>query len=509
MTTGEPDADAATLRRERDLYLRLLELGQQKEIDPFLQQALALVVELTGSAQGYLELRDADAGADADAWWIAHGLSEEELAGVREAISRGIIGAALTSGQTVMTTSALEDPRFSGFESVRMGKLEAVLCAPIGHDPPRGVVYLRRRAGGGAYGADHRAQTELFASHVAPIADRLLLHRRLGDPTQPLRSKLRAEGVVGRSTAIAEVLRQASLVAPLDVAVLITGDSGTGKTQLARVIHDNGPRAGAPFQELNCAAIAPTMLESELFGAEKGGHSQADRKMEGKVAGAEGGTLFLDEIGELTLELQSKLLQLLQSKQYFPLGASKPVQANVRFIAATNADLQRAVAEHRFREDLYYRLAVVPIRMPGLAERRDDIPALAAHFCARACGEHGLPGLSLSPNAAHALRGAEWPGNIRELANAVQRAAIFAAGDGLLQIEPRHLFPGTTAPAPETAPAGETFQHATRRFQEALLRRTLDETDWNVSETARRLDLTRAHIYNLVRAFGIERADKH
>jgi Nif-specific regulatory protein len=502
--TAADGSDPATLRRERDLYLRLLELGQQQEIEPFLRQALELVVELTGSAQGYLELRDAEAGAEASAWWLAHGLSDEQLAGVREAISRGIIGAALTSGQTVMTTSAVDDPRFSGFESVRAGKLAAVLWAPIGADPPRGVVYLRRRAGSGVYGEEHRAQTELFAAHVAPTVDRLLLRHRHGDATQPLRARLRASGVIGRSAALAEALHQAALVAPLDVVVLITGESGTGKTQLAKVIHDNGPRAAGPFQELNCAAFARDMLESELFGSEKGGHSQADRKIEGKVAGAEGGTLFLDEIGELSPEVQGKLLQLLNSKQYFPLGAAKAVHANVRFIAATNVDLERAVAERRFRDDLYYRLAVVTVRMPSLAERRDDIADLATHLCARACSTHGLPALTLSPNAVHALRSAEWPGNIRLLGNAIERAAIFTAGEGLLQIEPRHLFPGALPP-PDLGSAGETFQQATRRFQEELVRRTLADTDWNISETARRLDLSRAHVHNLVRAFGLER----
>jgi Nif-specific regulatory protein len=503
-----PELDPETLRRERDLYLRLLGLGQQQEIEPFLDEALALVVELTGSTQGYLELREPDAGADAPVWSLAHGLNERELASVRDAISRGIIGAALTSGRTVTSASALDDPRFSSFESVRVGRVGPVLCAPIGSEQPRGVVYLRRRVGDAPYSDEHRAQTEVFAAHVAPTVDRLLLRRRLGDPTQPMRSRLRADGVIGRSAALAEVLRQAALVAPLDVAVLITGASGTGKTQLARVIHDNGPRAGGPFQELNCAAFGRDTIEHELFGTEKGGHSQADRAIPGKIAGAEGGTLFLDEIGLLSLELQSKLLQLLQSKQYFPLAAHRPVQANVRFIAATNDDLPTLVAENRFREDLYYRLAVVPIRMPALSERREDVAELAVHLCNRVIDQHHLPALSLSPNALHALRGAEWVGNVRQLGNFIERAAIFAAGEGVPQIEPRHIFADLAKPVADVPTEAETFQAATRRFQTELLRRTLEETDWNISETARRLDLTRTHIYNLQRGFGIERGGR-
>jgi Nif-specific regulatory protein len=315
---------------------------------------------------------------------------------------------------------------------------------------------------------------------------------------------LRVDTVVGRSAALAAVLKQVALVAPLDVAVLLTGESGTGKSQLARVIHDSGPRAGQSFVELNCAALPAELVESELFGALPGAHSTATRRIPGKVEAAEGGTLFLDEIGELPLAVQAKLLQLLQEKTYYPLGATAPARADVRIVAATNAELQRAVSEKRFREDLFYRLQVVPIRVPSVAERAEDVAGLAAVFCAQACERHRLPRLQLSPNAQRAVQAAEWPGNVRQLAHAVEAAAIRAAGDGLLRVEREHLFPDSPS-SPAAAPAVRTFQQATRQFQEDLLRRTLDETEWNVSETARRLDLTRTHVYNLIRAFALER----
>ncbi len=497
------NTDIACVRKERDLYLRLLNLGRQKEPEPFLKDALALIVEITGAHQGYLELHNDEDPTAAPRWWIAHGFSPAEVEAVRLTISRGIVAQAIATGQTIVTPSAVLDPRFSDRESVRIGKIGAVLCAPVGEDPPRGVLYLQGRT---AFGDDDRKRAEVFAFHLALLAHVLLAqqHAKSTDPTQPLRERLRLEGVIGHSAALAAVLKQVALVAPLDVNVLLTGASGTGKSQLARVIHDNGPRAGQPFVQLNCAALPETLMESELFGALAGAHSTATRPVQGKVAAAEHGTLFLDEIGELSLTAQAKLLQLMQSKQYYPLGSAKPMQADVRVIAATNTDLQRAVAERRFREDLLYRLQVLPIRAPLLAERREDIAELAAYLCTTVCERHGLPHLRLSRNATRALESAQWPGNVRQLAHTVEAAAIRAAGEGASQIERAHVFPDTQPGLADTE-GSLTFQEATRRFQERLLRQTLDDTEWNVVETARRLDLARSHIYNLIRAFGLER----
>jgi len=288
------------------------------------------------------------------------------------------------------------------------------------------------------------------------------------------------------------------------VCVLLTGPSGTGKTQLARILHENSPRAGQPFVELNCAAIPEALLETELFGAMQGAHSTATRRMEGKLDAAEHGTLFLDEVGELTSAMQAKLLQFLQSRQYYPLGCTKPRTADVRLIAATNVDLRTCVQEKRFREDLLYRLEVLPLRVPSLAERSDDIPELMEFFAIRACQAHRFGRLKFSPAGVQAGLCAEWPGNVRQLEHAVEAAVIRAAGGGSLAIEREHLFPNQARTTTEPRDA-QTFQQATRQFQERLLLDTLRDTGWNVKQTAERLDIARSHIYSLIRSFGLER----
>ena len=198
---------------------------------------------------------------------------------------------------------------------------------------------------------------------------------------------------------MAELLKQVALVSPLQISVLITGPSGSGKTQLARLIHDNSRRAEGPFVELNCGALPGELIENELYGSAPGAHSTAAKRTEGKVAAAEGGTLFLDEVGELPVRAQASLLQLLQSRSYFPLGSATPRTSNVRILAATNINLAAAVTERRFREDLYYRLNVFPLRVPSLVERPADIPLLAEHFCKLASQNNGCPICRWMPRA--------------------------------------------------------------------------------------------------------------
>jgi Nif-specific regulatory protein len=462
-------------------------------------------VQVTGADQGYLQIQDPHGDEDAPLWWMAHAFSPEELDRVRANLSRGILAEAIATGRTIRTPSALLDPRFRARASVQVKQIGAVLCIPI-EQPPLGALYLQGGSGSDHFTDDAVRAAELFARQFAPFADRLLARRRTpgqDDPTRELRAQLRTEGVVGSSPVLAAVLRQVALVAPLDVSLLLTGESGTGKSQLARLIHDNGPRAREPFVEINCAAIPESLVESELFGAMPGAHSTATKRQAGKVAAAEHGTLFLDDVAELAFTVQAKLLQLLQSKQYYPLGAAQPMAADVRIIAASNVDLRLAVSERRFREDLFYRLQVLPVHMPTLAERRGDVPALAAHFCNLARERHKLPHVTLSLGALRMLEQMEWPGNIRQLAHAVEVGAIRAAGEGALRVERRHL--GEEPGAPEPDSAHRTFQEATRRFQGEFLRDILNEHGWNIAETAKRLDLARSHVYNLIHALGLER----
>jgi Nif-specific regulatory protein len=286
--------------------------------------------------------------------------------------------------------------------------------------------------------------------------------------------------------------------------VLVTGESGTGKTAIARALHLSSPRARGPFVEVNCAAIPETLFESELFGAEKGAHSTATRRMDGKVDSARGGTLFLDEVGETPLMVQGKLLQFLQSKRYYRLGSTAPLEADVRVVAATNQHLEELVAQKRFREDLYYRLNVLQVHVPPLRDRAEDVGPIAERIVQTLGATHGRS-LALSRAARIALAESEWPGNVRQLENTLARAWAVAFSEDSMTIEPKHVFPDRPVEAEE--PDAATYQDATRRFQARFLREALEASGWNVSETARRIGVARSHLNDLIKAFGLSRKD--
>jgi Nif-specific regulatory protein len=501
--SSSSNSDYEKLRQERDLYVGLLGLSDREHPEPFLDEALGLIVRVLGAEQGYLEVFDPNEGPT---WWRAAGCSDEQVELIRTIVSRGIIQEALALGEAVVCPSAILDPRFRDRPSVQASQIEAVLCVPIVQSAPIGALYLQGRRAGGSFSESEVDRARAFARHLGPLVLGLFIRsrQRQSDEVAPFRARLRLEEIVGVSSSLAKVLREVELVAPLDVAVLVTGETGTGKTQLARVIHENGRRRARRFVELNCSAIPENLLESELFGALPGAHSTATRRIEGKVAAAEGGTLFLDEVAELSLPAQAKLLQFLHTKEYYPLGSSTSHTADVRIIAATNSDLDERVRERRFRSDLFYRLQVLSVRMPSLSERRADIAPLSRHLCARAQRSHGLPERDLSPGAIRAIEASEWRGNVRELAHAVEAAAIRAAGEGAKFVEATHLF-GPLATATSVSRAPLTFQEETRRFQAGLVQRALEAADWNVAAAARTLDLTRAHLYNLIKAFGLSR----
>jgi transcriptional regulator with PAS, ATPase and Fis domain len=467
-----------------------------------------------------MELYAAPSG-DEPRFFMAHGFAREELAAVRRAISTGIVREALATGRTISTASAVDDPRFREHGSVQERRIQAVLCAPIG-DPSVGVVYLEGRASPGPFPEEDRAHAELFARHVAPLADRLLAREeasRSTDHTAPWRARLAVDRVAGTSRALAEAFRLMGVAAQAALPALFTGESGTGKSTFAHALHDSSPRRAGPFVEVNCAAIPETLFESELFGAERGAHSTATRRIDGKIDAAQGGTLFLDEVGELPLAVQSKLLLFLQSKKYYRLGSAQPITADVRVVAATNADPEELVRQKRLREDLYYRLNVLEIHVAPLRERREDIVPIAASIVDR-LGMGGSPP-TLTRAARAALTEAEWPGNVRQLENALQRGWAIADSEGSPRIEAWHLFPERAARAAGTggggldgeaqadaATDGDTYEDATRRFQRDFLAGALERYGWNVSETARRIGLARSHVNDLIRAHGLTRVKK-
>ena len=482
---------------ERDLYLKLLELSHIDDDKTALREALSLAVDTTGAEQGYIEIYGEQSPAAIQA--IASGMDEDQVELARQRVSRGIIAETLAEGTLIHTPSALLDERFSERASVRQRRIESVVCAPIGAVPALGAIYLSGRV------RFAEADLELLkrvVHHLAPVVGRMMsvgLDPR--DATAEWRTKVRAPRLVGRSRAMADVLRHISMVGPLDVPVLLTGASGTGKTLVACALHEHSARSEQPFVHLNCANLPEALVESELFGAERGAFAGADRTRAGKVEAGKGGTLFLDEITELPESAQAKLLLLLQSGRYFRLGGDQEHEANVRIITATNADLDECVRKRTFREDLFFRINVFPIRMPSLAERVDDVPLIAQHLAATFAREQGMGEIRLSPASLFTLKTQDWPGNVRELENVVQRAVIHANAQGSPMTEPHHFMD----PRLMTEKTEISFRQATRKFQRDLVTSTLEETNWNVQKAAQQLQIARAHLYNLIKEHGLKR----
>jgi two-component system, NtrC family, nitrogen regulation response regulator NtrX len=307
--------------------------------------------------------------------------------------------------------------------------------------------------------------------------------------------------MVGDSPALKEVRDLIAKVGPTSARVLITGENGTGKELVARALHESSPRQGRAFIEVNCAAIPSELIESELFGHMKGSFTGAFADRAGKFEQADGGTLFLDEIGDMSLSAQSKLLRVLQEGVVTRIGGSKPIQVDVRVLAATNKDLEQEITDARFREDLLYRLNVVPIRVPPLRERRADIPALVAYFAEQLSASAGVPGRRFSDEAVRRLQARPWPGNIRELRNAVERVLILASGKKVTAEEIDQLLPGTMGPNGES-PSLEDFKlEAEKKFLVQQLR----QHDWNLSETARAIKIPRSNLYKKMERFGLNR----
>ena len=315
--------------------------------------------------------------------------------------------------------------------------------------------------------------------------------------------------IVGRSYAIKALLDKIEKVAPAPARVLITGENGTGKELVARATHRLSPRAEGPFVEVNCAAIPSELIESELFGHMKGSFTGAIQDRAGKFELANRGTLFLDEVGDMSLAAQAKVLRVLEDGVVTRIGGSKPVSVDVRVIAATNKDLEHEIAEGRFREDLYYRLNVVPLSVPPLRDRREDIPQLVAHFADRLTRAEGVPPRGIGDDAVQRLTEYDWPGNVRELRNTVERLFILASGPRISAADVERLVGKRAAEQTSLGSLVEcrTFEEFKDAAERAFLLAKLREANWNVSETARLLDMPRSNLYKKIERYGLAREE--
>ena len=343
--------------------------------------------------------------------------------------------------------------------------------------------------------------------------DRLLLavrnairQRVLEEENHELREITEREyQIVGQSPAVADLKAQIDKAAPTKATVLIQGESGSGKELVAREIHRLSARASLPFIQVNCAAIPEELIESELFGHEKGSFTGAMRKQIGKFVAADGGTIFLDEIGDMSLRTQAKVLRVLQEGEVEPVGSATVVNVDVRVIAATNKDLQDEIRKGRFREDLFYRLNVIPISAPALRQRRDDVPLLADHFARLFSQEHNKKPKKFSAAASKALQDAPWRGNVRELRNLVERLVIMSPGENIDVADlPPELFR-----APEEIIAGAmklaTLQEFKDQAEKSFILAKLREHGWNVSRTAEAIDTPRSNLYKKIEQYNIKR----
>ena len=358
-------------------------------------------------------------------------------------------------------------------------------------------------------GAADFLQKPFSLEHLATVVQKVMDVQSLRSENQRLREQLdhryQFDNIIGRSAAMREIFQTVERVGPTRTTVLIAGESGVGKDMIARAIHQHSPRRSQPFVKINCTALPENLMESELFGYEKGAFTGATVSKPGKFEQADKGSVFLDEIGDVPGNIQVKLLRILQERQFERLGSNLTRNVDVRVIAATNVDLRAALEEGRFREDLYYRLNVVPINVPPLRDRREDIPFLAMHFAKKISQDLGSGARSLSPNAIDKLMTHSWPGNVRELENTIERSMVLTSSETLqpadIRIEaPRSSQATMSTQSVPVLPEGETLEH----WEQMIIKESLRRANNNKSQAARMLGLTRNALRYRLSQMGLE-----
>ena len=465
-------------RELRALYRVSQAVSASLDLRQVVEDTLSILAQELGMQRGTLALVDPDSGELAIE--AAHGLTQAEKRRGRYRVGEGVMGRVLETGEPLLIPSIGAEPLFLDRTGARANldrSRVAFLCVPVKvGNRTVGVLSADRLSAGEADLEEDLRLLTIVAGVVAQaVRVQQMVHREkaeLADENRRLRRALdgayRLDNMVGTSPLMLAVYEQVHLVAKSRATVLLTGESGTGKELVAKAIHFNSDRAQKPFVRLSCASLPATLLESELFGHERGAFTGAVARKAGRFELADGGTILLDEVGEIPLELQVKLLRVLQERELERLGGHETRSVDVRVIAATNRDLAREVREGRFREDLYYRLNVVPIHLPPLRERREDVPLLAHHFLRRFAEENQKSFEGFTSEAVELLVRYDWPGNVRELENAVERAVVLARGPTIEARDLPLLFgdrPGAAATAPGR---GEGLESALARLAAQL-----------------------------------------
>jgi transcriptional regulator with GAF, ATPase, and Fis domain len=495
--TGGQTRPLERLSRDLDALIRISAvINAIRGLVALERPLLELIADVVPASRGAVVL----SGARPTDIASAVGWSRVATPGRSVHVSRPLVERVLRDGVGILS----HEPSDGGVPGApgASGAACSVLAAPlVAFDKQIGAIVLE--LDGPDERLDHGHLRLLMT--IAGIAATALEHARQVESLEVANRRLQAEmnldhNMVGESGRMRDVYRRIARVAPTDSTVLITGESGTGKELVARAIHRNSPRAGKPFVAINCAAITETLLESELFGHEKGAFTGAIAQKKGKFETAEGGTVFLDEIGELSLALQAKLLRVLQDHEFDRVGGTRRVHVDFRLVAATNRDLEVAIEGGFFRRDLYYRLNVVSLALPALRERRDDIPLLASWFIRRHADKAKRPVSGFSPDALACLTAYDWPGNVRELENAIEHAVVLGLDAVLLPDDlPDAVAESGASVSGGGGPATMRFHDVVKQAKKDLILRAVEEAGGNYNAAARLLGLHPNYLHRLIK----------
>jgi Nif-specific regulatory protein len=420
-------------------------------------------------------------------------------------VSRTIVQRVLREGVAILANNRAEDQAFAAAKSLIAARIESVLCVPlVVFKKVLGAIYLNTKDPRAQFEEDHLQLMTAIAASAALSLKNVLQMEWLENENRRLQADIDIQhDMVGGSPRLREVHQFIAKVALTDSSILITGESGTGKELVARAIHRNSNRADKPFVAINCAALVDALLESELFGHEKGAFTGAIAQKKGKLEVAHGGTVFLDEMGELAPALQAKILRFLQEHEFERVGGTRPIKVDIRLIAATNKDLGEAIQSGSFRQDLYYRLNVVSVTMPPLRERREDIPLLANYFAMIFSEKSKHKVVGVSDQARACLLAYDWPGNIRELANAIERAVVLGSSDLVLPEDLPEAVLETRSP---TGISGSTYYEAIIETKRQLILRALDQASGSYVDAAKALGMHVNYLHRLIKNLNLKQA---